>query len=117
MDFFPGLLKTFSSLAVVLALVVLASAIARRWVLPKLVPDGAQQPLRLVHSLSLGGRRNIMVVEVGRRTLVVGATAQQVTLLTEFEKEGAASTAPTQLLALANATSEEAGELLGRTAR
>jgi flagellar biogenesis protein FliO len=85
MDFFEGLLKTLSSLAVVLALVVLAAAGARRWLVPKLAHDAARQPLRLVHSLSLGGRRNIMVLEVGLRTLVIGATAQHLTLLTEFE--------------------------------
>lgn len=107
MDFFDGLLKTLSSLAVVLALVVLAAACARRWLVPKLAHDGAQHPLRLVHSLSLGGRRNIMVLEVGLRTLVIGATAQHLTLLTEFEKEGAAS----------DARSEDAGVLLERTAR
>jgi flagellar biosynthetic protein FliO len=85
MDFFEGLLKTLSSLAVVLALVILAAAGARRWLVPTLANHGASQPLRLVHSLSLGGRRTIMVLEVGLRTLVVGATAQHLTLLTEFE--------------------------------
>jgi flagellar biogenesis protein FliO len=85
MDFFESFLKTVSSLAVVLALVVLAAAGARRWLIPKLAQGGAQQPLRLVHSLSLGGRRNIMILEIGVRTLVVGATAQQLSLLTEFE--------------------------------
>lgn len=91
MDFFEGLLKTLSSLAVVLALVVLAAAGARRWLVPKLAHDAARQPLRLVHSLSLGGRRNIMVLEVGLRTLVIGATAQHLTLLTEFERHDKAT--------------------------
>ena len=65
------------------------------------------QPVRLVSSLALGGRRNVLVLDVQGRTLVVGATPQQLILLTEFEKEDVAS----------GAHSEEAGSVLGRVDR
>lgn len=103
MDWFEGLLKMGSALAIVLALVALAAAGGRRWLLPALAGGGAQQPIRLAGSLALGGRRNILVVEVGEQTLVVGASAQALVLLAHYpgrsvrrpavEQEGAVSTA------------------------
>jgi flagellar biogenesis protein FliO len=107
MDLLDGLLKTGSALAIVLALVVLAALGARRWLAPVLGAAGARRPVRLVDSLALGGRRNVLVLDVQGRTLVVGATPQALTLLTQFEKEGAAS----------GAHAEESGAMLGRDLR
>lgn len=91
MDLFDGLLKTGSALAVVLALVVLAAVGARRWLAPVWGDAGARQSVRLVSSLALGGRRNVLVLDVQGRTLVVGATPQSLTLLTQFEEHHAAT--------------------------
>jgi flagellar biogenesis protein FliO len=91
MDLLDGLLKTGSALAIVLALVVLAALGARRWLVPVLGAAGARQSVRLVSSLALGGRRNVLVLDVQGRTLVVGATAQSLTLLTEFTEHHAAT--------------------------
>ena len=107
MDLLDGLLKTGSALAIVLALVVLAALGARRWLAPVLGAAGARRPVRLVGSLALGGRRNVLVLDVQGRTLVVGATPQALTLLTQFEKEGAAG----------DAHAEEVGAVLGGMVR
>ena len=91
MDLLDGLLKTGSALAIVLALVVLAALGARRWLAPVLGAAGARRPVRLVSSLALGGRRNVLVLDVQGRTLVVGATPQALTLLAEFTEHHAAT--------------------------
>jgi len=85
MDVFESLVKMVSSLAVVLALMVLIAAAARRWLIPALAGGGPTHAIRVAGSLALGGRRSILVLEVAGRTLVVAATPQQLALLTQFE--------------------------------
>jgi flagellar biogenesis protein FliO len=75
-----------SSLAVVLALVLLAAAVARRWLGTGLVTRLPRQSIRMASSLAIGGRRSVLVLEIAGRTLVVGATPQQLVLLTQFDK-------------------------------
>ena len=91
MDLLDGLLKMGSALAIVLALVVLAALGARRWLAPVLGAARACQPVRLVSSLALGGRRSVLVLDVQGHTLVVGATPQSLILLTEFGEHHAAT--------------------------
>jgi len=85
MDVFESLVKMASSLAVVLALMVLIAAAARRWLIPALAGGGPTHAIRVAGSLALGGRRSILVLEVAGRTLVVAATPQQLALLTQFD--------------------------------
>ena len=85
MDVFESLVKMVSSLAVVLALMVLIAAAARRWLIPALAGGGPTHAIRVAGSLALGGRRSILVLEVAGRTLVVAATPQQLALLTQFD--------------------------------
>jgi flagellar biogenesis protein FliO len=84
MDVYDSFLKMGSALVIVMALLMLAAAVARRWLVPSLAGGGARHPIRLAGSLALGGRRTILVLEVRDRTLVVGATAQNLVLLTQF---------------------------------
>jgi flagellar biogenesis protein FliO len=88
MDFFGSLLKMGSSLAAVLALVVVAAAAGRRWLVPAL-GVAPLHTIRLAGSLSLGGRRSVLLLEVAGRTLVVGATPQNLVLLSQFETAAA----------------------------
>lgn len=88
MDVFDGLLKMVSSLAVVLALVLLTAVAARRWLRPMLAGGAPIPTLRLTTSLALGSRRSVLVLEIAGRTLVIGATPQQVVLLTQFDSDG-----------------------------
>lgn len=85
MDLWEGFLKMASALTIVLALLLLTAAAARRWVAKGFAGKDAGHPIRLVGSLSLGGRRAVLVLAAAGRTLVVGATAQNLVLLTEFE--------------------------------
>ena len=86
MDLTSSLVKMVSSLAVVLALVLLAAAVARRSLGTSLVARLPRQSIHMTGSLSLGGRRSVLVIEIAGRTLVVGATPQQLVLLTEFDR-------------------------------
>ena len=86
MDVMASAIKMVSSLAVVLALVLLAAAAARRWLGMGLAGRLPVQDIRLSGSLALGGRRSVLVLEIAGRTLVVGATPQQLVLLTQFDK-------------------------------
>jgi flagellar biogenesis protein FliO len=86
MDLTSSLVKMFSSLAVVLALVLLAAGVARRWLGTSLVTRLPRQSIRMASSLALGGRRSVLVLEIAGRTLVIGATPQQLVLLTQFDK-------------------------------
>jgi flagellar biogenesis protein FliO len=84
MDLYESFLRMGSALVIVMALLMLAAAVARRWLVPALTGAGARDPIRLAGSLALGGRRTSLVLEVRDRTLVVGATAQNLVLLTQF---------------------------------
>jgi flagellar biosynthetic protein FliO len=85
-DLTNSFVKMVSSLAVVLALVLLAAAVARRWLGTSLIARLPRQSIRMAGSLALGGRRSVLVIEIAGRTLVVGATPQQLVLLTQFDK-------------------------------
>jgi flagellar biogenesis protein FliO len=89
MDVMGSLVKMVSSLAVVLALILIAAAAARHWLGTSLVARLPTQSIRRAGSLALGGRRSVLVIEIAGRTLVVGATAQQLVLLTQFDKADA----------------------------
>jgi len=86
MDVMGSAVKMVSSLAVVLALVLLAATAARRWLGMGLTGRMPIQAIRIIGSLALGSRRSVVVLEIAGRTLVVGATPQQLVLLTQFDK-------------------------------
>jgi len=78
------LVKTMLALAFVVALVWVMT-----WALKKLasrqsVPGGAG--VRVVSATSLGPKKSIYLVDVADRRLVLGATDQQITCLTEMER-------------------------------
>jgi flagellar biogenesis protein FliO len=89
MDLFDSLVKMVSSLAVVVALMILVAAAARRWLKPGLGSGLPFTKLQLTSSLTLGGRRSVLVLDVAGRTLVIGATPQQLILLTQFDSDAA----------------------------
>jgi len=86
MDMMENLFKMGSSLVIVLAVLMVAAAAARRWLMPA-VGTAPHYSLRIGGSVSLGGRRSVVVLEVGGRTLVVGTTPQNLVLLAQFDKE------------------------------
>jgi flagellar protein FliO/FliZ len=90
------LARVTASLVVVVALAVLVARFAR-----KAGVRGGGTGLRVVERAGLSREASVAVVEVGGRGLVVGVTAQGVTLLTELTAEEvaaatAAAAAPAQ---------------------
>jgi flagellar biogenesis protein FliO len=98
MDLTESFFKMASSLAVVLALMLLAAAAARRWLRPMLAGGASIPTIRLATSLALGSRRSVLVLEVAGRTLVIGATPQQLVLLTQFDRPAPEAVASAQFL-------------------
>ena len=77
----PGagsVLSTLFALALVIALVF-----GLAWMLRRLPGAGARghQGLRVVASLAVGAKERVLVVEAGERQLLIGVTAQQISLL------------------------------------
>ena len=77
-------LSTLVSLAVVLAAIGAAAFLVRR-----LRPGNAQQArlMHVVSQLSLGAREKISIVELDDQWLVLGVTAQQITLLAQTARK------------------------------
>ena len=98
MDLTESFFKMASSLAVVLALMLLAAAAARRWLRPMLAGGASIPTIRLATSLALGSRRIVLVLEVAGRTLVIGATPQQLVLLTQFDRPAPEAVVSTQFV-------------------
>jgi len=65
------------SLLMVLALIVLCAWVLKRF---NLTQQGVSQ-LKVVTSLSLGAKERVVVVQAGEQQLLLGVTAQQVTLI------------------------------------
>ena len=98
MDLTQSFFKMASSLAIVLALMLLAAAAARRWLRPMLAGGASIPTIRLATSLALGSRRSVLVLEIAGRTLVIGATPQQLVLLTQFDPPAPETVISTQFL-------------------
>ena len=65
------------SLLMVLALIIICAFVLKRF---NLSQQGISQ-LKVITSLSLGTKERLMVVQVGEQQLLLGVTAQQITLL------------------------------------
>ncbi len=65
------------SLLMVLVLIVICAFVLKRFNLTQ--HDGSQ--LKVLASLSLGTKERVVVVQVGKKQLLLGVTAQQITLL------------------------------------
>ena len=85
------LLSTLVSLAVVLAAIGAAAFLVRR-----LRPGNAQQArmMHVVSQLPLGAREKISIVELDDQWLVLGVTAQQITLLAQTARKAGVAPPP-----------------------
>lgn len=70
------------SLLMVLALIIICAFVLKRF---NLTQQGVSQ-LRVVTSLSLGAKERVMVVQMGEQQLLLGVTAQQITLLEKLSE-------------------------------
>lgn len=72
--------------SLLMLVVVLALIPASLWAMKRLQtlrPAGASRQLEIMDQLPLGPRERVLLVRVQGRVLVLGATAQQITLLGE----------------------------------
>src|SRR5262245_2783051 len=69
---------------VVLALVVAVAVVVRRTLSASAI-FGGQGPIRVVGRRSIGPRQDLVLVEVGSRVLLIGATRDALSLLKEFD--------------------------------
>lgn len=67
-------------------LIVLALILALAWLLRRLPVSGmqAQKNLQVVASLSVGPKERLLVIEAGNTQLLIGVTANQISLLHEL---------------------------------
>ncbi len=102
----PSMLQPLLMLLLVLALVPLALWCWRR--VQRLAPAPAGLPLSVLAQLPLGPRERIVVVQAGAQVLIVGCSAQQITLLSQLSAESLA-VAPVADAAAPGAGSPAAG--------
>ncbi len=74
----------FAKLVVVLLLILACSAIFRRWFQPGASRKKGQQ-MQVIETVRLSSRQALHIVSVGDRQLLIGATDQNVSLLTAVE--------------------------------
>ncbi len=84
MEMFLGLLKMGGALLVVLGVIATTAYLAKRFVYPRLGLKNS--PIQILATSYLGAKKEIALIEVGERFLVVGITPNQISLLTEMEK-------------------------------
>ena len=82
------------SLLMVLALVVICALLLKRF---NLTPQGGSQ-LKVVSSLSLGAKERVVVIQAGEQQLLLGVTAQQVTLIERLAEPLVVKTLDTAVL-------------------
>ena len=70
------------SLLMVLALIIICAFVLKRF---NLTQQGVSQ-LKVVTSLSLGAKERVVVIQAGEQQLLLGVTAQQVTLIERLEE-------------------------------
>lgn len=95
-------LTAIGSMLVSLALVI-ALIMALAWVLRRISgPGGPQRPagLRVVSSLPVGPKERVLVIDVGGRQVLVGVTANQISLLHELPEPLPAPAVPASFAAM-----------------
>ncbi len=91
LDYGAAMLRTVVSLVIVILLLI-ALFLGIRWLQRKSFPGrGATEVLGIVGALSLGPKRNVTLVRIADRVLVVGSSEAGLSLLAELKGEEAAT--------------------------
>lgn len=85
--------RLLGSLAIVLGLIVVAAYVLKRMMASSRLSAGRGKFLDVIQVTPLGGKRQILLVRVAGRLLVIGASGDNLSLLTELPDEDAAATA------------------------
>ncbi len=102
-DDLVALVRVVASVVVVIALVALTARLARR--------AGVRGPgagLRVLERAGLSKEASVAVVEVGGKALVLGVTAQQVSVLSELDAAELARTVAAQAVAARTVPAQQA---------
>jgi flagellar protein FliO/FliZ len=92
---FGLVIRTFGALALIVGLIVAIAYGIRKFGGPRFGATRDDSPeLSVLSSVSLGDKRSLAVVKFGERTLLVGSTAQAITLLVS-EPTGSLASSPT----------------------
>jgi flagellar biosynthetic protein FliO len=104
------LVRTLGALLLIIGLIVAAGWALKRFGGARFgLPRQDAPDLTLLATVALGDRRSIAAVRFGGRTLLLGSTAQSITLLATQEHVSAPSTPPVRSVAdLLQATTEPA---------
>ncbi len=90
-DYGAAMVRTAESLAIVLLLLALM-ILGIKWLQRKsLLGRGASEVLCVVSTLNLGPKRNVTLIKIADRVLVVGSSEAGLALLAELSKEEAAA--------------------------
>jgi flagellar biosynthetic protein FliO len=92
-DFWLATLRMIAALSAVLALVVLAAWAAKRYLPAAAGRSVGDERIDVLNSRTLGLRRSLILARVRGRVVLLGATPQQISCLTEWD-EGADWAAP-----------------------
>lgn len=85
-DPLSGLVKMFSSLLLVLGMIVFIAYLGRRLFRSRFKRWQTRPLIHVVSTAYLGTKREISVIEIGREYFVVGITQNQISLITRLEK-------------------------------
>lgn len=83
------------SLVSVLALILITAVGASRWMKKLRIRPGGDRVLDVVDAVPLGPKRQVYVVSAYGRRLVIGASGDQLCLLSEIDEEETGEVAPT----------------------
>jgi flagellar biosynthetic protein FliO len=86
-SFSKSLFKSFISLLIVIALIILTSYILKRFFLTKSKFGSPEKTMKILSNLYIGEKKRICLVEVLGKILVLGITNSNISLLTEIEGE------------------------------
>ena len=86
-DFYLAALKTFSVLAIILALILVGFYLIRRFGLIRSAGAVGTRWVTLINTTPIAPKKMIGVVDVAGEILVVGLTEQQISLLTKVTDE------------------------------
>lgn len=78
------LIKTFASLLIVLALIVIL-AFAFKKLMPGQFTSGPSDRLKLLQNLALGPRRNVVLIEADEKRFLLGVTENHISLLKSMD--------------------------------
>jgi flagellar biosynthetic protein FliO len=81
------LLKTLAALTAVLGLIFLLVWVAKKLRWGRAFGDSTSDGWRILSIKSLGPKRQILLLEVGKRLLVIGATDRSMTSLAEITED------------------------------